>query len=114
MRIRFCSFLGVTLLAGAVATAPVSVEADEYTVLMKGRSFSPTMLRIQPGDTVRFVNEDTVNHNVYSLTPDHFFTRGGTEPGKQVRFVFSRPGAFDVMSAAYYDRMKLHVEVASR
>ena len=114
MTTRFRSFLGFALLAGAVATSPVGAAADEYTVLMKGQSFSPTTLRIEPGDTVRFVNEDTVNHNVYSLTPDHFFTSGGTEPGKQVRFVFSRPGAFDVMSAAYYDTMKLHVEVAAR
>ena len=114
MRSRFCFFLGFTLLAGAVATAPVSAQADEYTVLMKGQSFSSTILRIQPGDTIRFVNEDMVNHNVYSLTPDHFFTSGTTEPGKHVRFVFNRPGAFDVMSAAYYDKMKLRVEVASR
>ncbi len=114
MQSRFGFFLGFSLLTGAVATAPVSAQAEEYTVLMKEQSFSTTTLRIRPGDTIRFVNEDTVDHNVYSLTPDHFFTSGTTKPGKRVQFVFDRPGAFDVMSAAYYDKMKLHVEVASR
>ena len=83
-------------------------------VSMKGRTFSPKTLRIQPGDTIRFVNNDSVNHSIYSLTPGHFFSSGRRAPGKHAVFVFNRPGAFDVMSAAHYDNMKLHVEVASR
>lgn len=114
MRFRHPAFLAAALLAGTVAVAPVDVVAGEHTVSMKGGSFSPRTLRIRPGDTVRFVNDDSVAHNVYSLTPGHFFTSGRRAPGRHAVFVFNRPGAFEVLSAARYDVMRLHVEVASR
>ena len=114
MRFQFTYFVAFALVAASVATAPVEVVADEYTVSMKGKTFSPTALRIRPGDTIRFVNDDTVDHDVYSLTPGHLFTSGRRKPGKHAVFVFNRPGAFDVISAARYDKMKLHVEVAAR
>ncbi len=114
MRFRFTSFIACALVAGSFATAPGGAGADEYTVSIKGKTFSPSTLRIRPGDTIRFVNDDTVAHDVYSLTPGHFFTSGRRLPGKHAVFVFNRPGAFDVISAARYDKMKLHVEVASR
>ena len=114
MRKSYSSLLACALVAGAVAIAPSGAAAEEHTVTMKGRAFSPKALRIRAGDTVRFVNEDSVNHNVYSLTPGHFFTSGRRAPGRHAVFVFNRPGAFDVLSAAQYDKMKLRVEVASR
>ncbi len=114
MRSQLSSLLAFALVAGAVATAPSDAAADEYTVSMKGQTFSPRALRIRPGDTIRFVNDDRVDHNVYSLTPGHFFTSGRRAPGRHAVFVFNRPGAFDVISAVHYDRMRLHVEVASR
>ncbi len=114
MRFPFRSFVAIALLAGSVAKAPVDAVADEYTVSMKGKTFSPTALRIRPGDTIRFVNDDSVTHDIYSLTQGHFFTSGRRAPGKHAVFVFNRPGAFDVISAARYDKMKLYVEVTER
>ena len=114
MQFQLSSLIAFTLVAGAVATAPLDGVADEYTVSMKGQTFSPRSLSIRPGDTIRFVNDDRVSHNVYSMTPGHFFSSGRRAPGKHAVFVFNRPGAFDVISAANYDNMKLHVEVASR
>lgn len=114
MRFPFNSFAAVALVAGIVVSAPLDAAADEHTVSMAGRTFSPTVLRIQAGDTIRFVNDDTVSHEVYSLTQGHFFASGRRAPGKHAVFVFNRPGAFDVISAARYDKMKLHVEVAAR
>ncbi len=114
MRFPFNSFVAFALVAGIAAAAPVGAAADEHTVSIKGKTFSPTALRIRAGDTIRFVNEDTVTHDVYSLTKGHLFTSGRRAPGKHAVFVFNRPGAFDVISAARYDKMKLHVEVASR
>ncbi len=114
MRFPFRSFAAFALLASLVATAPIDAVAEEHTVSMKGKAFSPTALRIQPGDTIRFVNDDSVTHDIYSLTPGHFFTSGRRAPGKHAVFVFNRPGAFDVISAVQYDKMKLSVEVAER
>ena len=114
MRFSFRLFAAFALLASLVATVPIEAIADEYTVSIKGKAFSPTALRIQPGDTIRFVNDDSVTHDIYSLTQGHFFTSGRRAPGRHAVFVFNRPGAFDVISAAQYDKMKLSVEVAER
>ena len=73
MRFSFRSFAAFALLASLVATISIDATADEYTVSMKGKAFSPTALRIQPGDTIRFVNDDSVTHDIYSLTQGHFF-----------------------------------------
>ncbi len=114
MRFPFNSFAAFALVAASIAAAPVGAAAEEYTVSIKGKTFSPAALRIRAGDTIRFVNDDSVAHDVYSLTQGHFFTSGRRAPGKHAVFVFNRPGAFDVISAARYDNMKLHVEVSSR
>lgn len=114
MRYQFSSLLALAAVAVAVAAAPAGAVADEYTVSMKGRSFSPTTLRIQTGDTIRFVNDDNVDHNVYSLTRGHLFTSGRRAPGRDAVFVFNRPGAFEVLDVARYDAMRLRVEVAAR
>ena len=114
MRYPLRSFAAFALLVSLVAKAPIDAHADEYTVSMKGRTFSPSALRIQPGDTIRFVNDDSVTHDIYSLTRGHLFTSGRRAPGKHAVFVFNRPGAFDVISAAEYDKMRLTVEVAER
>jgi plastocyanin len=114
MKFPFNSFVACAFVAGSISAIPVQASADEHTVSMTGRTFSPTVLRIQAGDTIRFVNDDTVSHEVFSLTQGYFFASGRRAPGKHAVFVFNRPGAFDVISAAQYDKMKLHVEVASR
>ena len=114
MRFPSKSLAAFTLVASLVVTAPNDAVAEEHTVTMKGKSFSPSALRIQSGDTIRFVNDDTITHDIYSFTQGHFFTSGRRAPGRHAVFVFNRPGAFDVISAAQYDRMKLSVEVAER
>jgi len=45
-------------------SAPETVEMDQ-----KGMRFLPHILTIAAGDTVKFLNHDGVDHNVY--TPDH-------------------------------------------
>ena len=114
MRILFRSFAALAVLAILVVMAPTDAAADEHTVSIKGKAFSPTTLRIRPGDTIRFVNDDSVTHDIYSLTQGHLFTSGRRAPGRHAVFVFNRPGAFDVMSAAQFDRMRISVEVANR
>ncbi len=114
MRFPSKSLAAFALLMSLVVTAPNDAVAEEHTVTMKGKSFSPSTLRIQSGDTIRFVNDDSVTHDIYSITQGHFFTSGRRAPGRHAVFVFNRPGAFDVISAAQYDRMKLSVEVAER
>lgn len=114
MRFHLPSFLAAAL-ATAVAVAPLGAIAAEHSVSMAGNKFSPSVLRIRAGDTIRFVNRDKVSHVVYSLTPGHYFASGRQAPGSRATFVFDRSGAFDVFSSGEYGKeMKLHVEVAAR
>ncbi len=109
------SFLRAAVLATAVAVAPVTAIAAEHDVSMKGNKFSPSALNIKAGDTINFVNYDTVSHVVYSLTPGHYFASGRQAPGARAAFLFNRPGSFDVVTSGEYgSRMKLHVVVAER
>ena len=83
MRFPFRSFFAFAVLASLVATAPIDAVAEEHTVSMTGKAFSPTALRIQAGDTIRFVNDDSVTHDIYSLTQGHLFTSGRRAPGNR-------------------------------
>ncbi len=70
----------------------VAVEENSVTVEMRDINFKPQGIRIRPGTTVTWVNEDTVVHNVRQveskfLSPDEMgsgatFTFKFTEPGK--------------------------------
>lgn len=114
MRFHLSSLVAAAL-ATAVAFAPIDTAAAEHHVTMKGNKFSPSTLRIQVGDTIRFVNDDKVSHVVYSLTPGHYFASGRQSPGASVAFVFDRSGAFDAWASGEIGaKMRLHVEVATR
>ena len=67
--------------AGAAPAGGVSVAAlpldhqplpqrspDVYQVVIRGKHFDPVFLTVQRGDKVRFVNEDGVVHEVFSLS----------------------------------------------
>jgi plastocyanin len=65
------------------AYAPRSANLDQ-----KGMMFLPRILTIAKGDTVHFLNHDTVNHNVFS--PDfESYNLGAFKPGEMRTHVFS-------------------------
>jgi plastocyanin len=55
----------VAIAGGGCHDGATSGEGD--TVEMKDACFRPSTLRIDPGDTVTFVNRDTMTHNVTAL-----------------------------------------------
>lgn len=74
----------------------------------KGLVFLPHVLAIQQGTTVRFLNSDTENHNVYFLDDKTGETLdiGTWGPGISVDHKFTSPGAVIVLC-------KLHLEMAA-
>lgn len=72
---------------------------EVVTVTMKNSQFSPQKITIKPGTTVKWVNEDTVRHNVVAanendtsgLPADNaLFGKGGT-----YQYTFNTVGTFD-------------------
>jgi plastocyanin len=48
---------------------PVAVQAQEPAVIaQRGRTFVPLVTAVQQGNSVRFPNEDTTRHHVYSIS----------------------------------------------
>jgi len=59
-------------------------------------TFSPHILPILAGATVHFPNNDSVNHNVFSLSRTKNFNFGSYKPGESKTVVFDKPGIVEV------------------
>ncbi len=68
--------------------APKTIDLDQ-----KGKAFVPHLLVITKGDTVKFLNHDTIAHNVF--TPDHeTYNLGTFKPGEDRTYTFKDAGAY--------------------
>jgi plastocyanin len=72
---------------------PGTYEAKTHTLDQKGLEFRPRILTITVGDTVKFLNSDGVDHNVY--TPDgEAYNLGMFGKGQSRDFKFTKPGTY--------------------
>lgn len=71
---------------------PVS-DARGETVRIRDFCFGPTILRVNPGDEVRFVNADFTSHTVLGANASWGSFRQ-LNVGKQVTYRFTRPGVY--------------------
>lgn len=102
----FPSIVALAFVSGAA----VAALAAEQTVTQKGKKFSMSEVTIKKGDTLVFVNDDNVAHNIYSATAGNDFNLGSQLPGKSVSVTFDKPGEIDVM-CAIHPLMKMKVKV---
>lgn len=99
-----------TMLAGAlmvVAAAGAHAAQVEVKMLNKGAAgamvFEPALIRIAPGDTVKFVPTDR-SHNAESI-PEMTPQGGESFIGKlneQVEIVFKQPGVYGIKCKPHY------------
>ena len=101
------SFPLAALLALA-ATMPAF--AAEHVVNQKNKAFSTKKMHVQAGDSIRFVNDDPFNHNVFSLSDVKSFDLGSYGQGLAKSVVLDKPGTVEVECAVHPD-MKLVIEV---
>jgi plastocyanin len=95
------------------ATGSVGAFAAERTISQKGKVFSESAVTIKKGDTLVFLNDDTVSHNVLSTTSGHNFNLGSQAPGVSTPHNFGKPGEVEVV-CAIHPRMKLTVTVTDQ
>ncbi len=107
MSIRYLSIVaGVALaLSGALA------HADERVVTQKNKSFSDKTVKLKVGDSIKFVNDDSFAHNVFSLSDTKSFDLGTYSKGGVKSVTFDKPGTVEVECAIHPD-MKMTVEVS--
>ena len=84
--------------------------AAERTISQKGKVFSETELEIRRGDTLVFVNDDTVPHNVLSTTPGNVFNLGLITPGHSTPVTFEKAGDIKII-CAMHPSMKMSLKV---
>jgi plastocyanin len=101
--------LKVGVVLAFIAGASVALAA-ERTISQKGKVFSESALEIKKGDTLVFLNDDNVVHNVLSTTPGNVFNLGSIAPGHSTPVTFDKTGELQVL-CAIHPSMKMSLKV---
>jgi plastocyanin len=99
-----CAVATLFVVAGA---APVTAEV---VIDQKAKKFDKKKIEIKKGETVKFVNSDTIAHNIHSRSAGNKFDLGVSKPGTSTSKVFDKAGKFKVR-CAIHPKMKLTVTV---
>jgi plastocyanin len=83
---RLAALLSVALLLGAPNAGAQS--QNLVTVSIRDFYFEPFQLTIDPGTTVRWVNEGTTQHTVFATSPAGAFLSGTLNPGESFTYTF--------------------------
>ena len=102
------SLLALMLAATMLAAGP-ALAAEAHTISMSDGAYAPKAVKAKRGDTLRFVNDDTEKHAVYS--PSEFgFNLGNVEIGNAVDYKVRKAGTYDVY-CVLHAKMKTTVRV---
>jgi plastocyanin len=98
------------VVAGAFLSGIVAAYAAEKTIHQKGKVFSETEITIKKGDTLVFLNDDNIIHNVMSTTEGHKFNLGPIKPGNATPVTFNNTGEVKII-CAIHPPMRMTVRV---
>lgn len=84
--------------------------AANMTISQKGRTFSADEVTIKKGETLTFVNDDSVPHNILSTSTGNEFNLGSQTPGASTDVTFKATGEVLIV-CAIHPRMKMTVKV---
>ncbi len=100
---------GAAEMAGAVIyfepSAPVAAPAPPipFEVATVRKAFSPRVLAVPPGSSVRFPNQDPILHNVFSLSGANRFDLGLYRAGDGKSTTFDHPGVVRIFCNVHHD-----------
>lgn len=97
-------------LLAALLLASLPTQAAEHVVSQKNKAFAVKKLKAKVGDTVKFLNEDSFVHNVFSLSAPKSFDTGSFGAGQARSITLDKPGKVEVECAVHPD-MQLLIEV---
>jgi plastocyanin len=81
------------------------------TIHQQGRMFSSDSIAIKRGETVTFLNDDSVPHNIASISKGNEFNLGSQRPGASTDVTFTELGEAHVI-CAIHPRMKMTVKIS--
>ncbi len=105
--------LPVFALFASLILLPFATHAATTSVNQAGQAFSETSLTIKAGDHVKFLNSDSVNHNILIQSgddDDDAKDLGVQPPGSSVDALFDKAGKFKIR-CHIHPSMKLNVDV---
>lgn len=76
----------------AKAAIPEKLRDAQYVMVTKNKQFSPRLLIVPVGATVRFPNNDPIIHNVFSVSGKNRFDAGRFGKGVGATHTFLHPG----------------------
>ena len=102
--------LKIAMTVAFVAGAAVATVAADKTINQNGKLFSETEITVKKGETVNFLNDDNIVHNVMSTTAGNEFNVGAAKPGTVTPVTFKAAGDVRVI-CAIHPSMKMVVKV---
>jgi plastocyanin len=93
-----------------IAVLYVAAFAADMTIRQKGRVFSTEAITLKKGETLNFLNDDSIPHNIMSPSPGNSFNLGLQPPGAMTPVTFNLAGEVKVI-CAIHPRMKMTVTV---
>jgi plastocyanin len=91
---------GVQPATAIVYAEPLDAAAPKkpgtFKLTQKGKAFVPRVLAVPAGSTISFPNEDSIFHNVFSLSPPSPFDLGLYRAGAAKTQTFSSPATYRV------------------
>ena len=99
-----------TLVPVVLVGLSVGALAANMTISQKGRMFSAESVTIKKGETLIFLNDDNVPHNILSTSKGNEFNLGSQPPGASTDVTFKEAGDVLVI-CAIHPRMKIMVKV---
>ena len=112
--------VGLAALAGGLALgAALGLAAGAYAqgapgqhvIRMAGSAYAPAAVQARRGDVLRFVNDDTENHDVFVPTFGYGIDLGVTRPGQSAEIALRKAGRFRV-ECVFHPEMTVSVDVA--
>ena len=100
-------FIVVTL--GLFGPSALALAAN-HVVHQKGRLFASEFTTVKKGQQITFLNDDTVPHNVISVSPGNEFDLGSQPPGSSTDVTFTQAGEVKIV-CAIHPRMKMTISV---
>jgi plastocyanin len=112
--LRYCSGAArrPPLLAalGLAISAGLAAAASPVVIVQVNRAFSVADVRIHRGDSLRFLNQDDFDHQIFVESPAFNFESDEASPGSEVDVRFTESGTF-VVHCHIHPKMHLSVAV---
>jgi plastocyanin len=101
------AFFSLVLVIGLTTGAFVA----KQTIRQQGRAFSAENISIKKGETLTFLNDDSVPHNIASTSKGNEFNLGSQRLGASTDITFTEAGEVLVF-CAIHPRMKMTVKIS--